>query len=421
MTRMLRRARKQHPSLRVAALVVLAAVCLCSSQAQSGGSKAAPPPSDSSASKPGFAIESEMMTYSAMDAAAHELACGIARNLGAADERCTPRGMSGPAGGVVVVSEPSSALSQFQLWRTDISTMTMLTLRANPYCARNAERGASSKSSLGSTILSMIPGGQALSFAQALLSSTSESAPLQGNIIDQTLVNDVAGHLRALGVFIVIPDTYMPGSLTALDERHSPFMTKFLALMKARACVESAGKEKHADQGSESGEANKESGGQDEAEKQSIAVAIDVFLKSLNQAEVASSATSAGASPASPQPTISHLSAVLRADGLAQELGATSSDSRSGENGAWYLLSLKALESGGTVHKSGNAILGSKTTYAGGSVGTYALFRLTGGVVCSGAFYNYSTPLQDSKIPKMLASSQTMQGGKVVGGRAATQ
>lgn len=411
-----RRARLLSTLLPIAALVVFAAACICPSQAQSGGSKSAPPASpDSSPNKPGFAIESEMMTYSAMDAAAHELACGIARNLGAADERCTPRSMSGPAGGVVVVSAPSSALSEFQLWRTDISTMTMLTLRANPYCARNAERGASSKSSLGSTILSMIPGGQALSFAQALLSSTSESAPLQGNIIDQTLVNDVAGHLRALGISIVIPDTYMPGSLTALDERHSPFMTKFLALMKARACVESAGKEKHADQGSESSEANKESGGQDDAEKQSIAVAIDVFLKSLNQAEVASPPTS----PASPQPTISHLSAVLRADGLAQELGAT--DTRSGENGAWYLLSLKALESGGTVHKSGNAILGSKTTYAGGSVGTYALFHLTGSVVCSGAFYNYSTPLQDSKIPKMLASSQTMQGGKVVGGCAATQ
>lgn len=410
----------------VASLAAFSLAFVCSSHAQSTAAKPASPPTPSS---PGFAIESEMMTYTAMDAEAQELACGITRNVGVTDDKCTPRGMSGPVGGIVVVSSPSSALAEFQLWRADISNMSMLTSRAAPFCAKTGERGASSSSSssLGSTILSMLPGGQALSFAQSLLSSTSESAPLEGNIIDQTLVNDVAGHLRALGVSVVIPDTYMPGSLMALDERHSPYMTKLLALMKARDCLMPVAKEKGPDEHPEAGgEANKQAVDQDAAEKQGIADAIDAFLRGLNQAQTVPSpptttSTTTSTAPAPAPPTISHLSAVLRADGLAQQLGAVSGEARSGEGGAWYLLSLKALESGGTVHKTGNAILGSKTTYAGGAVGTYALFRLAGGVVCSGVFYNYVPPVQDSKIPNMLENGSTAQGGKLVGGCAASQ
>ena len=76
-----------------------------------------------------------MLTYSAMDSEATALTCGIGRNLGAADSSCNAQAISGPPVGVVVISGDSSALSEFQLWRTDISTMDMLTLRANHYCA----------------------------------------------------------------------------------------------------------------------------------------------------------------------------------------------------------------------------------------------------------------------------------------------
>ncbi|HEY2471565.1 MAG TPA: hypothetical protein VGI45_27500 [Terracidiphilus sp.] len=408
--------------------IAIASFCIGTVIPARAQSKPASPPSDSSGGKPGFAIESEMMTYTAMDAEGQALACGVARNVGATDDKCTPRGTSGPAEGVVIVASPSSALAEFQLWRADISNMEMLTFRASHFCAKAPDRGASassSSSSIGSTIMSLFPGGQALSFAQTLLSRTSESAPLEGSILDQTLVNDVAGHLRALGVSVVIPDTYMPGSLMALDERHSPYMTKLLALMKARDCLGLVAKEKPPNEHPEAGGEAKQSGEPDAAEKEGIADAIDGFLRLVNQGQVAApppATTSAQTSaPASAQPTISHLSAVLRADGLAQELGAASGGARSGEGGTWYLLSLKALESGGTVHKTGNAILGSKTTYAGGAVGTYALFRLTGSIVCSGVFYNYVPPMQDTKIPNMLENGQAAQPGRLVGGCAASQ
>lgn len=413
-------ARVAHACVVASAIAALWIAGVDSSGAQSSPSK---PASSSGAAdnsaKPGFAIESEMMTYTAMDAEGQAVACGIAGKLGAVDDKCTARGAGGPEGGIVIVASPSSALAEYQVWRTDLSTMMMLTARAEPYCHEAGGRGATS--SLGSQILSMIPAGQAFTFAQALLSTTSESSPVQGNILDVTLVNDVAGHLRALGVLVVIPDTYMPHSLGAIDQRHSPFLTRFGELLRVRGCLEPA----QTTEG-QRGQGEGEKTPRIENEKQVIASAIDNFVKSLTDSAIATGpkpaegttrTTPAPAPP--PLPTISHLNAVLRADGLAQELGV--SEAGQGEGAGWYLLSLKALESGGTELKSGNALRGTKTSFSGGSVGTYALFRLAGSVVCSGVFYNYASPVESSKIPKMLEGGQTAQSGKLVGGCSAGQ
>jgi hypothetical protein len=411
----------------------LALVSACISWAQSTSAK--PPATPAPSSSTGFAIESEMLTYTAMDSQAQAVACGIARNVGAADEKCSPRSASGPGTGIVVVASPSSAMSEFQLWRADISSMKILTQRASHYCPQNSrDRGATtSSSSLGSTILSMIPGGQALSFAQALFSSSSESNPVEGNIGDQALVADVAGHLRALGLSVVIPDTYMPHSLAAVDNAHSPYMSNIAALLKARDCLTATSAQKPSDHpaspDAENGAAmvqrdqQSESDKQAEADKQSIGHAIDAFLTSLAETHVSTPtpASSSGTTPP-PAPVISHLSAVLRADGLAQELASASGESQSGENGTWYLLWLKALESGGTVAKTGNAILGNKTNFSGGAVGTYSLFRLSGNVVCSGIFYNYAGPMQMSQIAKLLkGTADAPPAGRTAGGCVASQ
>ena len=94
------------------------------------------------------------------------------------------------------------------------------------------------------------------------------------------------------------------------------------------------------------------------ADKQAITEAIDGYLKSLTEPDIFDAPKPPGGAPPDAQtPVISHLNAVLRADGLAQELDAASPDARSGANGIWYVLSLKALESGGTLLKSGNAII----------------------------------------------------------------
>jgi hypothetical protein len=379
----------------------------------SSSSSSTPPEGNASAANPeGFAIESEMLTYTAMDSEATALTCGIGRNLGAADSSCNPQAITGPPVGVVVVSGDSDALSEFQLWRTDISTMDMLTLRANHYCAPSASTRAAT--TLGGTILSMFPESQAAEFAASLLSATAETKPLEGNILDRTLVNDVAGHLRALGMDVVIPDSYMPYSLAAIDANHSPFLTKYVALIKARDCVAPAAKDTGDAASSTPGAGDADAHA--DADKRAIADAIDAYSKSLTEPDVFDvPKPPSGAPPSEPAPVISHLNAVLRADGLAQELDAASPDARSGANGIWYVLSLKALESGGTLMKSGNGITGTKTSYSGGAVGTYALFRLNGDVTCSGVFFNYEPPTLTSKIPALLTTPGAA-GGKVVGG-----
>ena len=280
MSAMLRCGRAPRIVLSIAALLLAYA---CTSRAQSTSAKpAATPasPAPTTGTKTGFAIESEMLTYTAMDSQVSAVACGIARNVGTADDKCTPRSLSGPGAGIVIVASPSSALAEFQLWRADISSMKMLTQRANHYCAQHSpERGATPPPSLGSQILSLIPGGQALSFAQALLSSSSESNPVEGNIEDQTLVADVAGHLRSLGISVVIPDTYMPHSLTTVDDAHSPFLSNFATLLKAKDCLDATPNQKEADHNSQSddqhGPPEGGKGPQPDAEKQSISQAIE--------------------------------------------------------------------------------------------------------------------------------------------------
>jgi len=381
----------------------------------SGSSSTTPPGGNASSANPeGFAIESEMLTYTAMDSEGTALACGIGRNVGAADSGCNPQAISGPHVGVVVVAGDSSALSEFQLWRTDISTMDMLTLRANHYCAPSASTRAAT--TLGGTILSMFPESQAAEFAASLLSATAETSPLAGNILDRTLVDDVAGHLRALGIDVVIPDNYMPYSLTAIDANHSPFLNKYVALIKARECVAPKGNADAAPAAEPGAAGSGEADAHAEADKHAITAAIDSFLKSLTEPDVFDVPKPPPGAPPTPQaPVISHLNAVLRADGLAQELDAASPDARSGANGVWYVLSLTALESGGTLLKSGNGITGTKTSYSGGAVGTYALFHLNGNIACSGVFFNYEPPTLTSKIPALLATPGAA-GGKLVGG-----
>jgi hypothetical protein len=398
-------------------IVAVAAVCGAVAQAQSqpaaGQENASAQPT-----KPGFAIESEMLTYSAMDAEGGAVACGVAQNLGAADSKCAPRGAVNNASGVVIVSGDSSAVAEFQLWRSDLSTMDILSARANRYCPQQSQRGLIS--SLESA-LSGFPVGEAMSVAKALFTTTSVTTVLGGDILDQTMMNDIAGHLRADGVQVVIPDTYMPHSLVTVNEARSPFLSKFLALMNARGCVDvKAGAEAAQPPKPAAGAAatDRQSEVTADRDKESIARGIDAYLESLTEpaAATAAQAQPLGAPPAPQAPVISHLNAVMRADGLAQEMGFDATSSNAGDNSPWDVLWLKALESGGDEVASDNMIKGSKTNYTGGSVGTYALFHLNGELECSGVFYNLTGPMLLTDIPKLVDGTTPVTAGRMVGG-----
>jgi hypothetical protein len=92
---------------------------------------------------------------------------------------------------------------------------------------------------------------------------------------------------------------------------------------------------------------------------------------------------------------------VLTADGLAQRLGADPATGRIPDTSPHHLLLVKALESGGSVSRS-SSIFGTKMSYSGGSVGTYALFNLNGDLECSGNVYDYAGYLPAKDFQKKL-------------------
>src|SRR5580658_6549268 len=308
------------------AILTLAVAAACGAVAQAQSQPAAGQENASAQpTKPGFAIESEMLTYSAMDAEGGAVACGVAQNLGAADSKCAPRGAVNNASGVVIVSGDSSAVAEFQLWRSDLSTMDILSARANRYCPQQSQRGLIS--SLESA-LSGFPVGEAMSVAKALFTTTSVTTVLGGDILDQTMMNDIAGHLRADGVQVVIPDTYMPHSLVTVNEARSPFLSKFLALMNARGCVDvKAGAEAAQPAKPAAGAAatDRQSEVTADRDKESIARGIDAYLESLTEpaAATAAQAQPLGAPPAPQAPVISHLNAVMRAEAWRRRWDST--------------------------------------------------------------------------------------------------
>ena len=91
----------------------------------------------------------------------------------------------------------------------------------------------------------------------------------------------------------------------------------------------------------------------------------------------------------------------MSADGLAERLGADPQTGKIPDTAPHHVLLLKALESGGSVSKSSN-IFGTKMSYSGGSVGTYALFDLNGQLECSGNVYNYAGSVTSKDFQKHL-------------------
>jgi len=351
----------------------------------------------------GFSIESEMLTYRALESNSEAVGCDIAAYLngGVANFVHPPAGtvcaVNAGANGkasVIIVPFDRNAFDEFHIWRADMGIMRELRARAATFCASSStvlqvnQRGAGA-------LADLTPAGSALTLAQNLLgamSSETTTSPVSGTIQDQAFMDGVARQLRNLRVPVLMPNTLGPNSLTVADSSRSPFLASLDQLFQARTCLE--GQEPKSDA---------------KISIDKLIVDIDTYLKSLTpdtavkpappapaKAADGSAATPAagGTAPAptpaaTPSTSPTHLMSVLAADGLAQKLGVDPSTGLLPDNGAWqHILLLKALESGGAVTKIAN-ILGTRIRYSGGAVGTYALFTFDGELECSGNVYDY--------------------------------
>ena len=373
----------------LALVLALGAVSLPLARAQAA-SKAA---GDSSPAGVGFSIESEMLTYRALESNSEAIACDVTAFLNGTTANFT----SPPAGAVCDVKAGShnvsivllpfdkSTFADFQLWRVDMATMDRLQRKAATFdCPPGAQsKGAvSAASSAASSALMLTPAGPMLNAAQGvlgLLASEEATSPVTGTIQDQAFLNGVGRQLRALKVPVIMPTGYSPYSLTPLDQTSSPFLAGLGRILSAEGCL--------------TGLAAK-GGGDNPSLKETIAE-IDKFRGTLDEASASGAKTAGGGSaPATPSSVAAatssnHLPAVLFADGLAQALGVDPVTGKLPDNGvSQHILLLKALESGGSVTRYSN-VLGTKVRFSGGFVGTYALFTTAGDLECSGNVYDF--------------------------------
>ncbi|HEY4379135.1 MAG TPA: hypothetical protein VGN01_02250 [Acidobacteriaceae bacterium] len=413
-------------------LVLLSAVGASLGSASLNAQSAAKPAGSSS----GFSIETEMLTYRALESNGEAIACDVAAYLYGAktDFRKMPGGAvcnvgsnSSSSVGVVVLPFDRSAFADFQIWRSDMQTMAEFEVRGANACAAhaNAQEGAqpgrpqgrgltgttsttsaaSTAAAVGGVMGAMTPAGAMLTTGAGILglfAKNQDSSPVGGTIEDQAFMDNVSRELRSVNVSVLMPTVYSPFGLSSIDPARSPFVTALDKLLHTRDCLVA-------------------SKGQSDPDVKNIEEFLNVLAGTTTPAKStaptsASSASSGGSSAtaaAPAPPSSSHLSAVLNADGLAQRLGADPATGKVPDNAPHHLLLVKALESGGSVNRSAS-IFGSKMSYSGGSVGTYALFNLDGDLECSGNVYDYAGPVGTKKFQKQLRDYKPDPSNQVI-------
>ena len=380
----------------------------------SAGSGSAASPDGSGAI--GFSIESEMLTYRALESNSEAVACDIAAYLtgGSAEfsnsskgALCTVKGGNRKAGVVIVPLEGTTTLDTFRLWRADMEIMGDLRFRASGYCLESSATAVDIRGTAPTTttpaapsgLTMFTPAGSALSLAQnviGLFASETSTSPVTGTIHDQAFANGVARELRSFGVAVLLPAIYVPSSLTAADVSHSPFLSSLDKLLQARVCLEDF-------------ETKSDTPNIAKANVAQIVSDIDSYVDTFRGGTAGvpkspaapqssttkptdggpSSPTTLGISAVTAASASSSLMSILSADDLAQKLGTDPATALPIAESPWqHVLLLKALESGGTVTKTAN-VFGTKVRYSGGSVGTYSLFALDGDLECSGNVYAY--------------------------------
>jgi hypothetical protein len=378
----------------LALVLALGAVSLPFAQAQTAAGKGG---GDSSPANVGFSIESEMLTYRALESNSEAIACDVTAFLNGT----SPNFTNPPAGtvcdvkagshnvSIVLLPFDKSTFADFQLWRVDMATMDRLQRKAAAFDCPPGAQSKAAVSAAASSALNLTPAGPMLNAAQGvlgLLASEEVISPVTGTIQDQAFMNGVGRQLRALKVPVIMPTGYSPYSLAPLDQTSSPFLAGLGRLLSAEGCL--------------TGLAAK--GGGDNPSLRETIAEIDKFRGMLD--EVSGSSTggtkTAGADKTAQPPAATpsstggatssgHLPAVLFADGLAQALGVDPVTGKLPENGvSQHILLLKALESGGSVTRYSN-VLGTKVRFSGGFVGTYALFTTAGDLECSGNVYDF--------------------------------
>ena len=172
------RTERAHLICLLAMLSIYGAVCSHVAHAQSAPAKpAAADAAAKSADSAGFSIESEMLTYRALESNSEAVACDVAAYLNGGSANftnppagtvCTVNAGANPKASVVIFPFDQSELDDFRNWRAAMETMKELRTRAATHCPENAPIQVTDRGAI-SQILGSTPAGTGLSIAQGLL------------------------------------------------------------------------------------------------------------------------------------------------------------------------------------------------------------------------------------------------------------
>lgn len=401
-----------------ASILLLAALCLCSSavlaQSSKSGSSSTSGSSSSASTSGGssgsssqpFSIETEMFTYKAIEHNSAVIACDTAQFLYRGDVApaagrapCAITGNSGSRPGIVLISSGSTLLSDFQAWRTDMATMQSLVARSRQSCVvpeKSSTEGGQqppqhlrSRGLLGTALGGLASPSEAASVAGDVIKMFSKDQSVSsviGTVQDPALMNEVARQLRSLNVQVIIPELYNPGALAAFDAAHSPWLQSLQGVFDAY------------DKCSEAKTGAAPNSPQTTA-ADAVLNSLDSFLKSTfsepppAKAAANTSALEPGAvTEGTPAMPLTHLDSVLTADAVAVKIGFSPTGAADPSSPWQNLLWVKTLESGGSVSKQ-SSLFGTKVFFGGGAVDTYSVFSLDGNLVCSGNVYSFQQPV----------------------------
>lgn len=418
------RLRSHSFSLSLLLLTLLAAPSVLRAQTSAAAAPAKPASGAS-----GFSIETEMLTYRALESNGEAIACDVAAYLynTKTDFKDLPSGAicnvggNGPSNlGVIVLPFDRSAFADFQIWRSDMQTMAEIESRTEAECSTKTAgaprtRGttttaaATTAVAVGGVAGAMTPAGAMLATGSGILglfAKNQDSSPVGGTIEDQAFMDNVSRELRSVNVNVMMPTVYSPFALTSIDPTRSPFVTALDKLLRTHDCLLAAGPKDNPDLKNIEEFLNVLAGTTAPAKSTTPTSGQAAASGAAASGAAASATAAAPAAPATPAaapaaPNQSHLTAVLTADGLAQRLGADPATGHIPDTSPHHVLLVKALESGGSVSRN-TTIFGTKMSYSGGSVGTYALFNLNGDLECSGNVYDYAGYLPAKDFQKKL-------------------
>jgi hypothetical protein len=418
--------------------VIMLVGCLLvlgSAHAQSPAAKAK---ADTSGEPSSFSIESEMLTYRALESNSEAVACDVAAFLDKSSVKpsdsagtfCDLRGGSKQSK-VILLPFDQSTFANFQIWRGDMATMQRLQDKAKKAgCGETTRGGSAAASAAASTsaLLNLTPAGPALNLANGVLgmmASEESTSSVAGTIEDQAFLDGVGRQLQALKVKVIMPKTLSPYSLLQINPEASPFLVSLDQTLNDEVCLKTKAGSDPAiayaiaafDQfrcmlgdpvTSDPGSAKAESTPAKE-EKKNSSCAPAGPAENTTGVQKKSEGGEADSSGGTANSAANHLSAVLSADGLAEALYGDSEIPAEDV----HILLLKALESGGSVEKRSN-ILGTKLRYSGGAVGTYALFKMDGGLECSGNVFDYGGSIKAKNFQRDLKTYNPDPGKQVI-------